>query len=104
MRVLVTLRIRRIIVVRSNGFRDAPVGHRQLGIEFGGVLERSCRLVMIEGINKAQPLIKKLLRLRIMRGNRVMKIAQARHQRDRVSLCVRGMILRHRAQAEQNTA
>ena len=68
------------------------------------MLERPRRLVMVKGINKAQPLIKELLRLRIVRGNRVMEIAQSRHQRDRVGLHVRGMILRRRAQAEQSTA
>jgi hypothetical protein len=33
-----------------------------------------------------------------------MEIAQARHQRDRVGLHVRSMVLRRRAQAEQSTA
>ncbi len=103
-RMLVTVGIGGIVVVRSHGLGDTPVGHRQLGIEFRGVLERARRLVMVEGINKAQSLIKELLRLRIVSGNRVMEIAQPRHQRDRVGLPMRGMILRRRAQTEQSTA
>ncbi len=102
--MLVTIRIRGIVVVRSNRLGDAPVGHRQLGIEFRGVLKRPRRLVMVKGINKAQSLIEELLSLRIVRGNRVVEIAQPCHQRDRVGLHVRGMVLRRRAQAEQSTA
>ncbi len=75
MRVLVTLGIRGIVVVWSDGLCDSPVSHCQFGIEFRGVLKRACRLVMIEGIDKAQPLVEELLGLRIVSGNRVMKIA-----------------------------
>ena len=54
---------------------------------------------MVEGINKTQPLIKELLGLRIVRGNRVMEIAQTGNQPDRVGLRIVGMILRAHAPA-----
>ena len=59
---------------------------------------------MIEGIDEAQALVKELLRLRTVGGNRVVKIAQSGHDRDRTDLHVRGMILRRYAQAQQSTA
>ena len=63
MRVLVTLGIRGIVVVRSYGLGNAPISHRQFRIEFRGVLKRSCSLIVVESIDKAQSLIKELLRL-----------------------------------------
>ena len=106
MRVLVTVGIGRIVVVRADRLGDAPIGHRQFGIEFRGMLKRPCGLVMIEAIDKAQTLVKELLRLRIVRGNGVMKIAQSGHQSDGMSLgmSVGRMILCRRAQAQQSTA
>ena len=103
MRVLETVRVGGIVVVRSDRLGDAPVGHRQLGIEFGGMLKRARGLVVIEAIDEAQSLIEELLRLRIVRGDRVMKIAQSGDQRDGMSLgmSVSSMILRRRAQAQQ---
>ena len=48
---------------------------------------------MVEGIDKTQPLIKELLGLRIVRGNRVMEIAQTGNQPDRVGLRIVDMSL-----------
>ena len=59
---------------------------------------------MVEGINKTQPLIKKLLRLTIVRGNRVMEIAQTGNQPDRVGLRMVGMILRSYAPAQYGSS
>ncbi len=71
---------RRIVVVRTNGFRDAPIRHRQFGVQLRRPLERPRRLVMIERVNQPQPLIEKRLRLRILRRHRVPPISQSRHQ------------------------
>ena len=48
---------------------------------------------MIKGINQAQSLIKELLSLWIAGGDRVMQIAESRHQGCRFSLTVSRMIL-----------
>jgi hypothetical protein len=54
---------------------------------------------MIKRVDESQTLIEELLRLRILCGNRMMKITQARHESDRVGLSVRAMILGSSAQA-----
>ena len=99
MRVLVAVGIGGIVVVWSHGFGDAPIGHGQLGIKFGGVLERTRGLVVIKAINEPQPLVEELLGLRVVCGDWMMKIPQASDQRDGVRLRVGGMVLRHGAQA-----
>jgi hypothetical protein len=40
-------------------------------------LERACCFIVIEGIDKAQPLIKELLRLSVRRADRMMQVANA---------------------------
>jgi hypothetical protein len=50
----------RIVVVRDHRFRNSPVSHRQLRIEFRRLLKRARRLVMVERVNQAQSLIEKL--------------------------------------------
>ena len=82
-----------IVVVRTNRLRNSPVRHCQLGIKLGSTLERTSRFVMIEGVDQPQALIEELLRLRILCRNRVMQIAQARHQRGRLGLRRHGMVL-----------
>ena len=59
---------------------------------------------MIEGVNKAQALIEKLLCFRVRGGNRMMKVTQPAHQCDGMRLHVSGMILRYRAESKQQTA
>jgi hypothetical protein len=68
------------------------------------MLKRTRSLVMVEAVNKSQPLVKKLLRLRILRGDRVMQVAEAGYEGDGVSLSMRLMILRGGASANQNSA
>ena len=69
------------------------------------MLERPSRFVVIEGIDKAQSLIEKLLRFEIVSGNRVMKVSETGHQRDRMSLRrVGSVILRDGTRTQQNTA
>src|SRR5208282_583906 len=77
---LVPVRIGRIVVVRSNCLSNAPVRHRQLWIKFCGMLKRTRRLVVIEGVNESQALIEELLSLRVLRGNRMMQVPQAGYQ------------------------
>ena len=48
---------------------------------------------MIEGVNQAQSLIEKLLRLRIVGGDGMMQVSQSGHQRGRLRLCVGGMFV-----------
>ena len=84
-----------IVVVGADCFRHSPIGHRQFGIELRRALKRARCFVVIEGVNLAQPLIKKLLGLRIAGRDRVMKVAIAGHQGGRLRLRVRGMVLRH---------
>jgi hypothetical protein len=67
------------------------------------MLKRPRRFVMIESVDKAQALIEELLRLRVFRGNRVMKIAEPSHQRDRMRLSMLGMVLSRSAQAQQHS-
>lgn len=100
---LETLWIGRIVIVRSDGFGDSPVGHGQGRIEFGGLLERAGRLVVIEGVDEAEPLIEEFLRFRIMRGYRVVQVAKAGDQRNHVTLSVQ-VILRCAGQGEQKGA
>src|SRR5579871_5275183 len=88
MRLLEAFGVSRIVVVRPNRLCDTPVRHRELRIEFGGVLKRAGSFVVIEGVNESQALIKKLLRFRITRGDGMMKIAEAGYKRDGMNLRV----------------
>ena len=101
---ILSVGIRGVVIVGPYSLGDAPIGHCEFRIEFRGVLKRPRRLVVIEGINKAQALVEELLRLRIAGGNRVVKIAQVRHLSDGVGLRVGGMILGSRTQAKRGTA
>src|SRR5581483_4502529 len=64
------------------------------------MLERARRLVVIEGVDVAKPLIEELLRFRVLCGDRVMQVSQACHQSDRLALHGMGMILRERRNAQ----
>ncbi len=70
------------------------------------MLERARGFIVIEAVDEAQSLIEELLRLRIVRRDRVVEIAQPCDQRDRMSLSmsVSSVILRHRADTQQSTA
>src|SRR5205823_1558712 len=74
------LRISRIVVIRANRFRYAPVSHCHFRIKFGGVLERTRGFIMIEGIDIAPALVKKLLGFRIGGGNWMMQVTKSLHQ------------------------
>ena len=80
MRVLKAFVAGGIVVVRAHRLGDSPVGDRKFGVEFGGALEGTRGLVVIEGIDQAQALVEELLGLDILGRNGVMKIAQTRHQ------------------------
>ena len=71
----------RIVVIRADGFGDAPICHGEFGIEVGGALEGARGLVVIEGVNLPQALIEEGLRLRVLGGDRVMPVAVAGHER-----------------------
>src|SRR5258708_38644805 len=101
MRVLVSSGISGIVIVRSYRFGDTPIRHGKFGIEFGGMLKRTCCFVVIEGIDESQPLIEKLLCLRVLRRNRVMQISQTSYQHDGSGLSMRRMILALSCQARQ---
>ena len=64
-----------IVVVRAYRFSHSPVRHGQLGIELGGALKGTRGLIVVEGVNLAQALIEKLLRLRILGRDRMMQVA-----------------------------
>src|SRR5450631_966174 len=70
--LLFPLRIDRAVVVGADRNGDSPPRHCKLRIQLGSALERTNRLLVIEGINKTQALVKKLLRLGIARGGRVV--------------------------------
>src|SRR6266576_306018 len=72
-----------IVVVRTNCFCDPPERHREFRIEFCCPLERTGGLVVIEGVDQTQSLVEELLGLHILGRNRMMKLAQAGHQRSR---------------------
>ena len=75
-----------IVVVRSYGLGHSPIGHGQFGIEFGGALKRARGLIVIEGVDQAQSLIKELLGLRIFGGDGMMQVSQSGHQSGRLRL------------------
>jgi len=57
------------------------------------VLKRARSFVVVEGVDEAQSLIEELLRLRLVRRDRVMKITQARYEGERKGFGLCGMIL-----------
>ena len=67
--------------VRPQRVGDAPVGHRQVRVEVSRALERAHGLVVVEGIDEAQPLVEKLLRLGALRRDRVTERAHAFDER-----------------------
>src|ERR1700722_16709768 len=64
------------------------------------MLKRTRRFVVIEAKNETQSLIEKLLRLRIIGRNRVMKIPQPRYQGHRLGLR-RGVMVLGNGRPEQ---
>ena len=79
-RFLEPFRISRIVVIRANRFSYAPVSHCHFRIKLGGVLERTRGFIVIEGIDIAQALVKKLLRLGIGGGDWMMQVTKSLHQ------------------------
>ena len=75
---LLPLDVRRAVVVRSVGERDAPVAHRALGIEAGRLAERALGLDVVEGVHEAQPLIEVRLGLARRGGDGLVVAAEAR--------------------------
>jgi hypothetical protein len=67
------------------------------------MLKRSCRFVVVKGEDKPQALIKELLCRCVLRGNRMLQISQACHQRDRPALRMRCMVLRRNSQAQKQS-
>jgi hypothetical protein len=67
------------------------------------MLERPRRFVVIESVDEPKTLIEELLRLRVLGGNRVMKVPEPSHQRDRMRLGMRGMVLGRSAQAQKHS-
>src|SRR5882762_3177849 len=74
-----------VVVVGTDGLGDAPIGHRELGIEVRRALERPRRLIVVEGVYVAQSLIEKLLGFRALRGHGMMLLANAAHESSRLS-------------------
>ena len=93
--LLVSLGIGGIVIVWSYRFRNAPVRHRQPRIKFSRMLKRTCRFVVVKCINETQTLIEELLRLRVMRGNRMVRISDSSDQLDRSALSMHCVILSH---------
>jgi len=83
-----------VVVVRTDGLGDPPICHRELGVQIGCALERTGGLIVVEGVDVAQSLIKELLRLPVLRGNRMMLLANAAHESCR--LCGGGHVVRLR--------
>src|SRR5258707_673111 len=77
-----------VVVVWADGLSEAPIRHRELGIELRGAFERPRRLLVVESVDVAQSLIEKLLRFRVLRGYGMMLLANAAHESSR--LCGRG--------------
>src|ERR1700737_858529 len=94
---------RRIVIVRSYRLGHAPICDGQLRIEFRGMLKRSRCLIVIKGIDKAQSLIEKLLRLSMTGAHRMMKISQPRDHGHRPGRSMRCMILRRNTKARKHS-
>jgi hypothetical protein len=73
------------VVVRSLRQRDAPVRHRQAGIEVGSAGEGPPGLVVVEGVKQDQPLVEELLRLGAARRHGMVMASKAGHQRRRAA-------------------
>src|ERR1700674_2668257 len=67
------------------------------------MLEGARRFIMVEGVNKAQPLIKELLRGAVAGGNRMMDVPQPRYLSYWAGLGVRRVVLRRNAQTEERS-
>ena len=74
-RPFITLRVCRIVIVGTYGFRDSPIGHGQFRIQLRCVLEGARGLIVIESVDETQPLIEEFLCFEIVSRYRMMKIA-----------------------------
>ena len=74
------LRINRQIIIWPERQRDPPPRHRKFWIELDRALKRATRLIVIESINKFQPLIEKQLGFAILGRDRMVNLAQSGHQ------------------------
>ena len=91
----------RIVVVRTNRFGHTPIRHRQLGIEFRGMAEGACCLIVIEGVDESQSLIKEFLRLGIAGRDGMVQIAQAGHHGHWPRLSMIRVVLGRKSAAKQ---
>src|SRR5437763_992039 len=88
--------------VGAERVRDAPVSHREVGVQISRALKGAHGLVVVEGVDEAQALIEELLRLRVLRRDRVMERTHAGDERRLVPVSRRMMfVLRHRRAARQ---
>src|SRR5262249_35355648 len=71
----------RLVVVRPAGGRDAPVGHRAVGVEGGRVLERPYCLVVIQREQEGGPLVEVLRHVGAGRYDFAAVVAEALEQR-----------------------
>ena len=69
-----------IVVVRPYRLGDAPMRHRQRGVQLRRALKRARRFIMVESVNVAQPLVEKLLRFRVHSRHRMVLLADPAHQ------------------------
>src|SRR5229473_4741862 len=67
-----TFLVSREVVVGSKHQSDAPIGHRQIRIDFRRLLKRSLGLVMVEPVSKRESLIEVTLRKWRFGRHRVM--------------------------------
>jgi hypothetical protein len=82
-----------IVVVRTHGLRNSPVGDGQVWIQFGSSSKRACCFFVIEGVNQPESLIEELLCFGVLCGDGVMKVTQARCQNGWLGRAVSRMIL-----------
>ncbi len=83
----------RVVVVRPDRQRDAPVRHRRLRVELGRAAEVARGLVVIEAVEQANALVEIDLRVGVRRRDREVIVAEAGMQlrrcgRQRRRMCV----------------
>src|SRR4030095_13435082 len=71
---------RRVVVVRTDRQREPPVRHRRRGIELRRASEEAEGFDLVVALQQEEALIEELLRLRVLRGDRVRVGPQARGQ------------------------
>ena len=107
-RGLLPLDVRRAVVVRSVGERDAPVAHRALGIESSRLAERTLGLDVVEAVHQAQTLVEVRLGLGRRGADGLVVTAEAleKHgrRRARCGVVVRGGLRGARRQDERQDA